>query len=307
MSISNRNTASLGRGLDALFPNDFVNIEKVETGGSSSISELPLSLIYPNPDQPRADFDADTLEELAASIKHIGLVQPITVREDGKGDGKYIIISGERRYRAARLIDLETIPAYIRTVDDEQVMEMALIENIQREDLNAIEIALTFKKLIDTDNLTQEELATRVGKKRATVANYLRLLKLPAQIQLGLKNRQLTMGHARALLSIEDTELQLALYKQILQEDLSVRDVEQMAREYSSADPSDQKPAAQQEAARRAARERAERYRDVTDHYSSLFGTKVKLTSNAGGKGRITIPFASDEQLEEILSILSKL
>lgn len=306
MSISNRNSASLGRGLDALFPNDFVNIEQVETGGSSSISELPLSLIYPNPDQPRADFDAETLEELAASIKHIGLVQPITVREDGKGDGKYIIISGERRYRAARLIDLETIPAYIRTVDDEQVMEMALIENIQREDLNAIEIALTFKKLIDTDDLTQEELAARVGKKRATVANYLRLLKLPAQIQLGLKNKKLSMGHARALLSIEDTELQLALYNQILQEGLSVRDVEQMAREYSTADPSTQ-PAAQQEEARRAARERAERYRDVTDHYSSLFGTKVKLTSNAGGKGRITIPFASDEQLREILAILSKL
>ena len=304
MSTSNRNSASLGRGLDALFPNDFVNIKKVETGGSSSISELPLDAIYPNPDQPRRDFDAETLEELAASIKHIGLVQPITVREDGKGQGKYIIISGERRYRAARLIELETIPAYIRTVDDDQVVEMALIENIQREDLNAIEIALTFSKLIDADGLTQEELATRVGKKRATVANYLRLLKLPAQIQLGLKNRKLSMGHARALLSIEDTELQLALYKQILTDDLSVRDVEQMAREYSTAEPSSK---AKSQEARQAAKERLAQYRSTTDQISRSLGTKVKMSCNASGKGRITIPFASDDQLQEILSMMSKL
>ena len=304
MSTNNRNSASLGRGLDALFPNDFVNIKKVETGGSSSISELPLDAIYPNPDQPRADFDAETLEELASSIKHIGLVQPITVREDGKGEGKYIILSGERRYRAARLIELETIPAYIRTVDDDQVVEMALIENIQREDLNAIEIALTFSKLIDADGLTQEELATRVGKKRATVANYLRLLKLPAQIQLGLKNRKLSMGHARALLSIEDTELQLALYKQILTDDLSVRDVEQMAREYSTAEPSSK---AKSQEARQAAKERLAQYRSTTDQISRSLGTKVKMSCNASGKGRITIPFASDDQLQEILSMLSKL
>ena len=304
MSTINRNSASLGRGLDALFPNDFVNIKKVETGGSSSISELPLDAIYPNPDQPRADFDAETLEELASSIKHIGLVQPITVREDGKGEGKYIIISGERRYRAARLIELKTIPAYIRTVDDDQVVEMALIENIQREDLNAIEIALTFSKLIDADRLTQEELATRVGKKRATVANYLRLLKLPAQIQLGLKNRKLSMGHARALLSIEDTELQLALYKQILTDDLSVRDVEQMAREYSTAEPSSK---AKSQEARQAAKKRLAQYRSTTDQISRSLGTKVKMSCNASGKGRITIPFASDDQLQEILSMLSKL
>ena len=304
MSTNKRNSASLGRGLDALFPNDFVNIKKVETGGSSSISELPLDAIYPNPDQPRADFDAETLEELASSIKHIGLVQPITVREDGKGEGKYIIISGERRYRAARLIELETIPAYIRTVDDDQVVEMALIENIQREDLNAIEIALTFSKLIDADGLTQEELATRVGKKRATVANYLRLLKLPAQIQLGLKNRKLSMGHARALLSIEDTELQLALYKQILTDDLSVRDVEQMAREYSTVEPSSK---AKSQEARQAAKERLAQYRSTTDQISRSLGTKVKMSCNASGKGRITIPFASDDQLQEILSMLSKL
>ena len=304
MSTNNRNSASLGRGLDALFPNDFVNIKKVETGGSSSISELPLDAIYPNPHQPRADFDAETLEELASSIKHIGLVQPITVREDGKGEGKYIIISGERRYRAARLIELETIPAYIRTVDDDQVVEMALIENIQREDLNAIEIALTFSKLIDADGLTQEQLATRVGKKRATVANYLRLLKLPAQIQLGLKNRKLSMGHARALLSIEDTELQLALYKQILTDDLSVRDVEQMAREYSTVEPSSK---AKSQEARQAAKERLAQYRSTTDQISRSLGTKVKMSCNASGKGRITIPFASDDQLQEILSMLSKL
>ena len=182
---------------------------------------------------------------------------------------------------------------------------MALIENIQREELNAIEIALTFSKLIDADGLTQEELATRVGKKRATVANYLRLLKLPAQIQLGLKNKKLTMGHARALLSIEDTELQLALYKQILSDDLSVRDVEQMAREYSTSEPSDRTKS--QEEARRAAKERLAQYRSTTDQISRIFGTKVKMSCNAAGKGRITIPFASDDQLQEILSMLSKL
>ncbi len=181
---------------------------------------------------------------------------------------------------------------------------MALIENIQREDLNAIEIALTFSKLIDADGLTQEELATRVGKKRATVANYLRLLKLPAQIQLGLKNRKLSMGHARALLSIEDTELQLALYKQILTDDLSVRDVEQMAREYSTAEPSSK---AKSQEARQAAKERLAQYRSTTDQISRSLGTKVKMSCNASGKGRITIPFASDDQLQEILSMLSKL
>lgn len=307
MSINNRYKSSLGRGLDALFPNDFVNIEKVETGGSSSISELPLSLIRPNPDQPRSDFDAETLEELAASIRQIGLVQPITVREDPGatgGEPRYIIISGERRYRAAKLIELETMPAYIRTVDDDKVVEMALIENIQREDLNAIEIALAFKKLIDAEGLTQEQLADRVGKKRATVANYLRLLKLPAQIQLGLKNKKLSMGHARALLSIEDTELQLALYKQILSDSLSVRDVEQMAREYSADDAASSEA---RQRAKSAARESRERFREVTDHYTQLFGTKVRMSCSAGGKGRITIPFANEDQMKQILEILSKL
>ena len=215
--------SALGRGLDAL-----ITMDDLKTGGSSSISEIELSKIQPNPDQPRSVFEEETLEELATSIRSLGVIQPITLKETGTD--KYMIISGERRYRASLMAGLERIPAYIKTAADENVVEMALIENIQREDLNSIEIALAYQKLIDSYGLTQEKLSERVGKKRATIANYLRLLKLPAEIQVGLKDKKIDMGHARALLPVEDPEVQLALYEQILAEGLSVRNVEEIVR-----------------------------------------------------------------------------
>ena len=214
----------LGRGLDAL-----IDTTHVTTAGSSSISEIALSKIYANPNQPRHTFDEEALDELAQSIAEHGVISPITLRKDS--DGRYMIIAGERRYRASKMAGLSTIPAYIRTAKDEQVMEWALIENIQREDLDAIEIALAYQRLMDDYDLTQERMSERVGKKRATVANYLRLLKLPAEIQLGIKEKKIDMGHARAILGSPSPEQQLSIYKKILQNGLSVRKVEELVSE----------------------------------------------------------------------------
>ena len=215
---------ALGRGLDAL-----ITMDDAVTRGSSSINEIELSKIISNPDQPRRIFDEEAMEELAASISKIGVIQPITLRKiDGE---KYQIIAGERRYRASQMAGLDSIPAYIKTADDDELMEMALIENIQREDLNAIEIALAYQNLIDSFSLTQEQLSERVGKKRATVANYLRLLKLPAEVQMGIKDRKIDMGHARALVTINDPVSQLAVYNLILRDGLSVRKVEAIVKE----------------------------------------------------------------------------
>ena len=218
---------ALGRGLDAL-----ITMDDVKTSGSSSINEIELSKIKPNPDQPRREFDADGLAELATSIRELGIIQPISLRQ--VDDGTYQIIAGERRYRASLMAGLTSVPAYVRTAEDETMMEMALIENIQREDLNSIEIALTFQKLIEQYELTQERLSERIGKKRATIANYLRLLKLPAEIQMGLKNKHIDMGHARALLSIDDPAMQLRIYELIQENGYSVRKVEELVKEYSS-------------------------------------------------------------------------
>lgn len=292
---------SLGRGLDALISTDYVTGKEVETEGSSSINEIPLANITPNAEQPRTDFDEETLRELADSIRHIGLVQPITVYELTEKPGHYRIISGERRYRAAQLARLESLPAYIRTAADEQVMEMALIENIQREDLNAIEIALAFKKLIEDYALTQEQLSDRVGKKRATIANYLRLLRLPAEIQMALKDAKISMGHARALLGVDDPELQLAFYEQVLSDSLSVRQVEQLVRDYLSGSET---PGQKKSPKRRAV---SSEYDVLSRRFSDLFKTKVSMKVNDNGKGRITIPFESTEQLEEIIAMLDKL
>ena len=216
-----KKTLGLGRGLDAL-----IDTTHVSTAGSSSISEIALEKIYANPDQPRHTFDEEALQELAQSIAEHGVISPITLRKDA--NNRYMIIAGERRYRAAKLAGLQAIPAYIRTAKDEQVMEWALIENIQREDLDAIEIALAYQRLMDEYNLTQERMSERVGKKRATVANYLRLLKLPAEIQLGIKEKKIDMGHARAILGSPSPEQQLVLYKKIVQNGLSVRKVEEL-------------------------------------------------------------------------------
>lgn len=196
---------ALGRGLDSL-----ISVGDVQTAGSSAINEIEVSLIHPNPSQPRTNFDAEALGELAASIRELGVIQPLSLRS--MPDGSYQIIAGERRWRAAKMAGLLSVPAYVRTASDSEVTEMALIENIQREDLNAIEVALAFRKLIDTYSLTQDRLSERLGKKRATIANHLRLLKLPAEIQLGLRDRKIDMGHARALLAVDDTKTRLRLY-----------------------------------------------------------------------------------------------
>ena len=217
--------AALGRGLDAL-----ISTEKVNTAGSGSICEIAIQQIIPNPNQPRREFAPEALQELSDSIRELGIVQPITLRD--QGDGTYLIIAGERRWRASQMAGLTSIPAYVRTVDDENMMEMALIENIQREDLNALEIALAYQHLMEQYDLTQERLSERVGKNRSTITNYLRLLKLPATIQMGLKDRRLEMGHARALLSISDPKLQIRVYNEILEQGLSVHKVEEIVKEF---------------------------------------------------------------------------
>ena len=286
----------LGRGLGNLLPDE----PMASLSGAASIQELSISLIQPNPNQPRREFDEERLEELASSIRALGLVQPITVQE--LGGGQYQIISGERRWRAAQRAGLERLPAYIRPVRAEELMELALVENIQREDLNAIEIALAYQQIIDLQQLKQEELAERVGKKRTTVANYLRLLRLPAEIQLGLTQRLIDMGHARALLQIEDPERQLELYALIQQEQLSVRAVEELARavqqggeELPTAKPSSSpKPSARAD------------YKILEQHLAQVFASRVTLRCNAQGKGRLTIPFSSDEELERIMQLLER-
>lgn len=274
-------------------------MDDVQTGGSSAINEIPVENIKPNPDQPRRTFDETALEELAMSIRELGIIQPLTLRLVGAGS--YQIISGERRYRAALLANLQSVPAYVRTADDAEVTEMALIENIQREDLNAIEIALTFRKLIDQYNLTQERLSERIGKKRTTIANFLRLLKLPAEVQLGLRDKRVDMGHARALLSIDKASLQLRLYNEIIKRGLSVREVEQLAKRYQEADLAG-KPTPGLRSGHRS-----KDYDVFQQHLSKSFGVPVKFTCNEAGKGKITFPFADEQQLQHIISIFDQI
>ena len=285
---------ALGRGLDSL-----ISMDDIQTGGSSAITEIAIEQITPNPDQPRTTFDETALEELAVSIRELGIIQPLTLRS--VGTNAYQIISGERRYRAAKLAGLRSVPAYVRTAGDTEVTEMALIENIQREDLNAIEIALTFRKLIDQYNLTQERLSERIGKKRATIANFLRLLKLPAEVQLGLRDRAVDMGHARALLSIEKPSLQLKLYNEILKKGLSVRQVEQLAKQYQLA--SQQGDAAHASSTRRDTTD----YAIMQRHLANAFGVPVKFACDQSGKGRITFSFKNEAELEKIIGIFDKL
>ena len=282
---------ALGRGLNAL-----ITMDDNETKGSSYISEIALDKIKPNPDQPRVDFDDEAMEELSISIQKIGVIQPITLRE--LEDGGFQIIAGERRYRASLMANLKTIPAYVKTVEDEDVMEMALVENIQREDLNAIEIALTYQKLIDSQSLTQEQLSDRVGKKRATVANYMRLLKLPAVVQMGIKDKKIDMGHARALVAIDDPEMQLEIYNQIIKEGLSVRRVEAVVKEKVAERLKDNEstpPKTRQKS--------SDEFDVLRNHLSRFFDAPVEFNYNKKGKGKITIPFKSNEDLERIIGI----
>ena len=270
-----KKTTGLGRGLDAL-----IDTSHVDTNGGSSISEIELNSIVANPDQPRRTFDEEALQELADSIREHGVISPITLRDNG--DGTYMIIAGERRFRASKMAGLERIPAYIRTAKDEQVMEWALIENIQREDLDAIEIALAYQRLMDDYNLTQERMSERVGKKRATVANYLRLLKLPAEIQVGIKEKKIDMGHARAILATPSAERQLALYQRILKEGLSVRKVEALAQEDKSESKKSKTAAVNP-------------YEALQQELSARTGLKVKVQ-----EGKVIIAFASEQELNQI-------
>ena len=279
--------SSLGRGLDAL-----ISTDTVKTEGSSSISEIAISKIKANPKQPRREFDPEALNELAESIKEIGIIQPITLRK--MDDGTYQIIAGERRFRASQLAGLTSVPAYIRTADDENVMEMALIENIQREDLNAMEIALAYQHLLEEYDLTQERLSERVGKKRTTIANYLRLLKLPAQIQMALKNRELDMGHARALLSLDNPVEQIQLFQDIQLLGYSVRKVEEIVKK--SKEPKKNKET-----------KSASEFDLLKKHLSTFFQTDVQLTCSPKGKGKIAITFKDEAELERIISLLDKL
>ncbi|MBQ7553767.1 MAG: ParB/RepB/Spo0J family partition protein [Bacteroidaceae bacterium] len=287
---------ALGRGLDAL-----LDISDIQTEGSSSINEIELDKIKVNPNQPRREFNEEALRELADSISEIGIIQPITLRQTD--DNLYQIIAGERRFRAAQLAGLKTIPAYIRTADDENVMEMALIENIQREDLNSVEIALAYQHLLDQYNLTQERLSERVGKNRATIANYLRLLKLPAEIQMGLQNKQIEMAHARALVSLSDAKLQVKLYRETIENGYSVRKVEELVKSLT-----------QGEAVRSGGKKimpkgskLPEEYNVLKQQLTGFFKTKVQLTCSPKGKGKISIPFNNEEELERIMALFDSM
>ena len=280
--------SALGRGLDAL-----ISTEYVKTQGSSSINEVPINQIHANPDQPRRDFDPDSLQELSDSIREIGIIQPITLRKIKEGD--YQIIAGERRFRAAGMAGLKSIPAYIRTADDENVMAMALIENIQREDLNSMEVALACQNLLEVYNMTQEQLSSRIGKKRATIANYIRLLKLPAEIQVALKNKQIDMGHARALLAIDDPMKQLQLFHEITKYGYSVRLVEDKARLMNDIKTTTRKKSADNALA------------PLAGQLSRFLGAPVKLKASANGKGSINISFKNEDDLARIMQLFDKL
>ena len=278
---------ALGRGLDAL-----ISTNDVQTEGSSTINEIDVARIVPNPNQPRRDFDEESLQELAGSIAEIGIVQPITLRK--MDDGTFQIIAGERRWRASKQAGLRTIPAYIRTADDENMMEMALIENIQREDLNAVEIALAYQHLIEQYGLTQEKLSERIGKNRTTITNYLRLLRLPAPIQMALQNKEIDMGHARPLLALDNPTLQIKLFQQIIKEKLSVRKVEEMVKALTEGESV---KSGGKKITPKGAR-LPEEYNALRSSLSKFFQTKVQLTCSEKGKGKISIPFANEGELE---------
>ena len=280
----------LGRGLGALISTE----EPTAAVGSTIFNEVPISQIKPNPNQPRKDFDEESLQELAISIKNNGIISPITLRKIS--DNEYQIVAGERRYRASIIAGLEKIPAYIREASEEQVMEMALIENIQREDRNAIEIALSYNSLCATLNLTQEALAERIGKKRATITNYLRLLRLPAEIQIGIKNKVIEMGHARAIAGISDAQMQLKIYNEVVKKQASVRQTEEMVRKALNPNENQNTPSFN-----------SEEYTKLQNSLSTLFNSKIKLKYNENGKGSISIPFKNDEDLSRIMSLLDKI
>ncbi len=288
---------ALGRGLGALIEsNDSSTDFRDQPRRMSGVAEIEVDNIDTNPYQPRTIFDEESLIELADSIKEIGIIQPITIRR--AENGRFQLITGERRLRAIKIAGIGKIPAYIREANDQNMLEMALIENIQREDLDAIEIAISYQRLIDECNLTQELLSQRVGKKRATVANYLRLLKLPAEIQLGIKDEKLSMGHARSLINIGDPKTQLKIYNKIVDQELSVRKVEELVRNLIEG---------KEEVNKQEKEQPPKDYEDLKNHLRKYFSSKVEFKRNNNGSGRIVIPFKTDEDLERIIAIFDKL
>ena len=279
----------LGRGLDAIFGTDKA---VVKTAPMNRMAEIATEQIFPNPTQPRTQFDDEALEELAASIKQLGVIQPITVKKTA--DDKYIIISGERRWRASQKVGLATLPAYVREVDDENLHAMALVENIQRQDLNAIEIALGMQRLIEECGLTQEAMADKVGKKRSTVSNYMRLLNLPDEVQLALKEGLITMGHAKAIAGI-DSDKQLWALKRCLKKALSVRQMEELARKLAEGD--DAKESSSEE-------EYPESYSRLVEQLEPYFSQNISIKRGKNGGGKIVIDFSGDEEIESFIERL---
>ena len=290
----------LGRGLSALLEDPGTDITSPSASGdispsrtAGSVAAIPIAHIEPNPFQPRTTFSKEALVELAQSIRELGVIQPVTVRK--LGYDRYQLISGERRFRASQAAGLSEIPAFIRIANDEAMLEMALVENIQREDLDAIEVAISFKRLLDEVNLTQELLSEKVGKDRTTVTNYLRLLKLPPEIQIGIRNKQIGMGHARALISISDPDRQLELYQRIVESQLSVRAVEDLARHSSTGGRIPTGSALS-----------AAPFKQFSKDLGQHFGTRVVVKGNASGKGRIEITFKNEEELERLKALLAR-
>jgi ParB family chromosome partitioning protein len=285
---------ALGRGLGALIDNS----EDYSQGSAkpeASINEISIDNIEGNPWQPRSRLDEEKLNELAASIREIGIIQPLTLR---KAADKFQLIAGERRFRAAKIAGLNTVPAYVRMAEDDTMLEMALVENIQREDLDPIEVAMSYQRLIDECKLTQENMSERVGKKRSTISNYLRLLRLPAEIQLGLREKQITMGHARALINLEDQKARLKIFNQIVKNDLTVRKVEELVREAVKGE--DQKKQTKKK------EDLPAEYDQLRKQLSSFFKTNIQFLRGNNGKGKIVIPFQSDDELEKIVNVLDK-
>ena len=287
----NAKTKGLGRGLGAIF--EIEGSALPEKTKRSAFEEIEIDRIAPNPKQPRTHFDEQALGELAESIRTLGVIQPITVRKEA--DGRYTIISGERRWRASKLAGLTSMPAYIREADEESMLAMAIVENIQRQDLNAIEVALSLQRLVDECHLTQDSLGERVGKKRSTVANYLRLLKLPVEVQLAVREELISMGHARALINLESEQQQIALLKKTIKKGLSVRQVEEAVKELNSAKP--RKAEADEEF--------PESYSRLVEHLERLFTQEISIKKNNKGGGKIVIGFGSDDDIETFIGKLN--
>jgi ParB family transcriptional regulator, chromosome partitioning protein len=295
----NAKKQALGRGLSSLLPDFNGDINSLDNVGrflAGSIANIPISLIESNPFQPRTLFEEESINELAESIRHQGIIQPITVRR--VDNDKFQLIAGERRLRASQIAGLTEIPSYIRLVDDQQLLEMALVENIQRENLNSIEIAISFQRLIEECNLTQEKLSERLGKDRSTITNYIRLLKLPPEIQIAIRDNKISMGHARALISIENHKDQLKLLGEIISKHLSVRAVEEIVRKINEKKKPKVIPVTLAGI--------AAKYLSVKQRLSNKFNTGITIKRDNKGKGSIVIPFKSDEELDQIIKILDK-